>query len=34
VRAEHVLIPLALLNLGILLLDGLYNILSGLWALR
>jgi hypothetical protein len=34
VRAEYVLIPLALLNLGILVLDSLYNILSGLWSLR
>jgi hypothetical protein len=34
VRAEYVLIALAFLNLGILILDGLYNILSGLWSLR
>jgi hypothetical protein len=29
-RAEHVLIPLALLNLLVLILDALYNVVAGL----
>jgi hypothetical protein len=34
VRTEYILLPLALLNLAILVLDALYNVLSGLWSLR
>jgi hypothetical protein len=33
-RAEHILIPLALLNLAVLALDAFFNIFSGLLSLR
>jgi hypothetical protein len=32
--AERILIPLALVNLGVLILEALFNVFSGLLALR